>query len=56
LEALDFKTSMVQAQISLSRKMPWAERLEAQNPVWIVSGRRPSTSSGETKSECGSGN
>jgi precorrin-6Y C5,15-methyltransferase (decarboxylating) len=40
LEALDFKTSMVQAQISHSRKMPWAERLEAQNPVWIVSGRR----------------
>jgi len=46
LEALDFKTSMVQAQISLSRKMPWAERLEAQNPVWIVSGSQ--------KSECGS--
>jgi precorrin-6Y C5,15-methyltransferase (decarboxylating) len=40
LEALDFKTSMVQAQISHSRKMPWAERLEAQNPVWIVSGLR----------------
>ena len=40
LEALDFKTSMVQAQISHSRKMPWAERLEAQNPVWIVSGSR----------------
>jgi len=48
LEALDFETSMVQAQISLSRKMPWAERLEAQNPVWIVSGSR--------KAEGGSGN
>jgi len=34
------KTSMVQVQISHSRKMPWAERLEAQNPVWIISGRR----------------
>ncbi len=48
LEALGLKTSMVQAQISHSRKMPWAARLEAQNPVWIVSGMR--------KSECGSGN
>jgi precorrin-6Y C5,15-methyltransferase (decarboxylating) len=38
LEALGFKTSMVQTQISHSRKMPWAERLEAQNPVWTVSG------------------
>ncbi|CAB1061229.1 Cobalt-precorrin-7 (C5)-methyltransferase (EC / Cobalt-precorrin-6B C15-methyltransferase [decarboxylating] (EC [Olavius sp. associated proteobacterium Delta 1] len=47
LEALGLKTSMVQAQISHSRKMPWAERLEAQNPVWIISGIR--------KSECGSG-
>jgi len=40
LEALGLKTSMVQAQISHSRKMPWAARLEAQNPVWIVSGFR----------------
>jgi len=38
LEALGFKTSMVQAQISHSRKMPWSARLEAQNPVWIISG------------------
>jgi precorrin-6Y C5,15-methyltransferase (decarboxylating) len=38
LERLGFRTSMVQAQISHSRKMPWAERLEAQNPVWIISG------------------
>jgi len=40
LEALGLKTSMVQAQISHSRRMPWAERLEAQNPVWIVTGSR----------------
>ena len=45
LEALGLKTSMVQALISHSRKMPWAERLQAQNPVWIVSGSR--------KTECG---
>ncbi len=47
LDMLGFSTSVVQAQISRSRKMPWAERLEAQNPVWIISGIR--------KSECGRG-
>jgi precorrin-6Y C5,15-methyltransferase (decarboxylating) len=47
LNALDFKTNKVQVQISRSRPMPWGERLEAQNPVWIVSGIR--------KSECGRG-
>jgi precorrin-6Y C5,15-methyltransferase (decarboxylating) len=40
LETLGFKTSMVQVQVHHSRKMPWAERLEAQNPVWIISGFR----------------
>jgi precorrin-6Y C5,15-methyltransferase (decarboxylating) len=47
LKALDFKISQVQVQISRSRSMPWGDRLEAQNPVWIVSGIR--------KSECGRG-
>jgi precorrin-6Y C5,15-methyltransferase (decarboxylating) len=47
LETLGFKTSTVQVQVSYSRKMPWAERLDAQNPVWIVSGSR--------NAECGSG-
>ena len=40
LEALDFKTSQVQAQISRSRVMPWGVRLDAQNPVWIICGMR----------------
>jgi len=40
MEALGFKTAVVQAQISHSRKMPWSARLEAQNPVWIISGLR----------------
>ncbi|MCP5048927.1 MAG: precorrin-6Y C5,15-methyltransferase (decarboxylating) subunit CbiT [bacterium] len=40
LKALDFKTTCVQVQISRSRDMPWGERLEAQNPVWIISGMR----------------
>jgi precorrin-6Y C5,15-methyltransferase (decarboxylating) len=58
LETLGLKTSMVQAQISHSRKMPWAERLEAKNPVWIVSGIRPPAQRGLRpggKSEGGSG-
>ena len=42
LRALDFKTSMVQVQISRSQPMPWGDRLEAQNPVWIISGMRKS--------------
>ena len=40
LKALDFKISQVQVQISRSRSMPWGDRLEAQNPVWIISGFR----------------
>ena len=48
LEKLDFETEVIQAQINRSRQMPWAARLEAQNPVWIVTGIR--------KSECGMGN
>jgi precorrin-6Y C5,15-methyltransferase (decarboxylating) len=47
LQALDFKTNIVQVQISRSRDMPWGDRLEAQNPVWIISGIR--------KAECGRG-
>ena len=42
LKALDFKTSQVQVQISRSQDMPWGDRLEAQNPVWIISGIRKS--------------
>ena len=48
LQALDFKTSIVQVQISRSQDMPWGDRLEARNPVWIISGIR--------NSEFGSGN
>lgn len=40
LTALGFTADVVQVQINRSRKMPWAERLEAQNPVWIISGSR----------------
>jgi precorrin-6Y C5,15-methyltransferase (decarboxylating) len=47
LKTLDFKTSGIQVQVSRSREMPWGDRFEAQNPVWIITGMR--------KAECGSG-
>jgi precorrin-6Y C5,15-methyltransferase (decarboxylating) len=40
LDRLKFETEVIQVQINRSRQMPWAERFEAQNPVWIVSGSR----------------
>jgi precorrin-6Y C5,15-methyltransferase (decarboxylating) len=40
LEKLGFNTEVIQVQINRSRQMPWAERLEALNPVWIISGLR----------------
>jgi len=40
LEKLGFNTETIQVQINRSREMPWAERLEALNPVWIVTGMR----------------
>jgi precorrin-6Y C5,15-methyltransferase (decarboxylating) len=40
LSQLKFETEVIQVQINRSRQMPWAERLEAQNPVWIISGYR----------------
>jgi precorrin-6Y C5,15-methyltransferase (decarboxylating) len=39
LRRLDFKTELVQIQIHRSEPMPWSERLEALNPVWIITGR-----------------
>lgn len=40
LEELGFETDMVQMQVSGGKKMPWGARLEAQNPVWIVQGKK----------------
>jgi precorrin-6Y C5,15-methyltransferase (decarboxylating) len=40
LEKLEFKTEIIQVQITRSRPMPWAARLEAGNPVWIITGLR----------------
>ena len=40
LEKLGFDTEVIQAQVNRSRPMPWAARLEALNPVWIITGLR----------------
>jgi len=42
LDKLGFTTEVIQVQINRSRVMPWADRLEALNPVWIISGMRNS--------------
>jgi len=43
LETAGMSTEVVQLQVSRSKAMPWSRRFEAQNPVWIISGTRPSS-------------
>ncbi len=38
LKQLGFDADFVQIQTARSRSMPWGERLQAENPVWIVQG------------------
>ena len=40
LEKQEFLTDVVQIQVSRSRAMPYGDRLEAVNPVWIISGAK----------------
>jgi precorrin-6Y C5,15-methyltransferase (decarboxylating) len=40
LQKLGFATEFVQVQIHRSQPMPYGERLEALNPVWIITGLR----------------
>ncbi len=40
LQRHGFATETVQVQILRSAPMPWSERLEALNPVWIITGSR----------------
>jgi precorrin-6Y C5,15-methyltransferase (decarboxylating) len=54
LRRLGFATEMIQVQIQRSEPMPWSERLEALNPVWIITGRRK-CESGRRKGEDGKG-
>jgi precorrin-6B C5,15-methyltransferase / cobalt-precorrin-6B C5,C15-methyltransferase len=39
LKSKGFKTDIVLVQIHRGQDMPWGERLEALNPVWIISAR-----------------
>lgn len=40
LKNMGFKSELVQVQVSKSKTMPVGERLEAFNPVWVISGER----------------
>ena len=40
LQQLNFKTDLIQMQVSKAKKMPFGERLEAQSPIWIISGKK----------------
>ena len=39
--ALGFETDITHVQISGGKKMPWGDRLQPQNPVWIITGAAP---------------
>ena len=43
LKESGFKPTMLQMQVNRNFEMPQGERLEAQNPVWIIAGQRPLT-------------
>jgi len=40
LRQLGFETEIIQIQINRASEMPWGQRFEAQNPVWIIRGFR----------------
>lgn len=40
---LGFANEVTQIQINRSRSMPWGQRLEAENPVWIIAAERKIT-------------
>lgn len=40
LETAGLESDVVQLQVNRSKSMPWSRRLEAHNPVWIVSGKK----------------
>lgn len=41
LKESGFKPKMIQMQVNRNFEMPQGERLEAQNPVWIITGQKP---------------
>lgn len=41
LSEYNFRTNAIQLQVSRSRTMPFGDRMEALNPVWIIQGTKP---------------
>ncbi|MBI9087871.1 MAG: precorrin-6y C5,15-methyltransferase (decarboxylating) subunit CbiE [Desulfobacterium sp.] len=41
LKKMGFRSQLIQVQVSKSTSMPVGERLEALNPVWVISGEKP---------------
>ena len=39
LQSLHFKTDFIQIQVNVGKKMLGSTRLEATNPIWIVTGQ-----------------
>jgi precorrin-6Y C5,15-methyltransferase (decarboxylating) len=42
LRKLGFSTEAIQVQVQRSRAMPFSDRFEARNPVWIITGKKES--------------
>ncbi|MBF0411311.1 MAG: precorrin-6y C5,15-methyltransferase (decarboxylating) subunit CbiE [Desulfamplus sp.] len=40
LKTMSFHVKLIQVQVSVSKEMPFGERLDALNPVWIISGKK----------------
>lgn len=40
LKEMAFHVKLVQVQVSASKQMPFGDRLDALNPVWIISGKK----------------
>ena len=40
LKKAGFTTDFIQIQVNNKKDMPWGERLESQNPVWIITGKQ----------------
>jgi precorrin-6Y C5,15-methyltransferase (decarboxylating) len=40
MESCPMTTEAIQLQVNYSKTMPWSRRMEARNPVWIISGRK----------------
>jgi len=40
MRKLGFQTEAIQIQVNRIKTMPWSERFEAGNPVWIISGAK----------------